>query len=427
MTKIKMEKWELAQILPIVVLGLVAIIAMAALILDGGALLLNRRTAQNAADAGALAGARIFCNGGSTEDIDLAVNEYVTYNNAILTEWYPDSSRVGDDPGDIEGLTMGEIVVATELNPHSYFAGILGRNNLKSTATARAGCFPSRGNIVLPIAWSCRAPAAGSASEDCDYIKLNYDDVIGIVDDYLYPFPLPYGSNPSPEDAEAVSDALFAEYSSEIYVIVDSNKTCGVDIVCDFNTSDTIDRYQLSSGGNRGWLNLTGVSSGTPNLEDWIDIGVSDPVYIHSWLTGIDGNRPPVYSALSRRIDEIVWIPVFNVMCPNYPITNDCLEAAHSTTPPGVPLGPDDVERAIPGSPAEPLHHVVAFAPFLITCVHARPADQCPGFDLAKSVNPDLKANTNSVEGYFIDPVLIPEEISFGGADLGIYTVSLTE
>mgnify|MGYP002682684856 FL=1 len=49
------------QIIVLFALGLLALIALAALVLDGGMLFLNRRTAQAAADAGALAGARALC------------------------------------------------------------------------------------------------------------------------------------------------------------------------------------------------------------------------------------------------------------------------------------------------------------------------------------------------------------------------------
>jgi len=52
---------EKAQILPIVAIGMFAMIGMAALLLDSGVLMANRRSAQAAADAGALAGARLIC------------------------------------------------------------------------------------------------------------------------------------------------------------------------------------------------------------------------------------------------------------------------------------------------------------------------------------------------------------------------------
>ena len=55
-----LRKFEKAQILPIVAIGMFAMIGMAALLLDSGVLMANRRSAQAAADAGALAGARLI-------------------------------------------------------------------------------------------------------------------------------------------------------------------------------------------------------------------------------------------------------------------------------------------------------------------------------------------------------------------------------
>jgi len=74
---------EAGQVLIIVAIMMFAIIAMAALILDGGALMSNRRVAQAAADSGALAGAQCICTGdcpgGSPEGTAIL---YATNNGA---------------------------------------------------------------------------------------------------------------------------------------------------------------------------------------------------------------------------------------------------------------------------------------------------------------------------------------------------------
>ena len=59
------NKLETGQVIPLVVLMIFVIIGMVALILDGGSIMSNRRTAQAAADAGALAGAQRVCLGKS--------------------------------------------------------------------------------------------------------------------------------------------------------------------------------------------------------------------------------------------------------------------------------------------------------------------------------------------------------------------------
>jgi len=74
------RKFEHGQILPIVAIGIFALAGMAVLLLDVGALFVNRRAAQNAADAGALAGARVLCQTGNPSEaaIQAAVSKYVT-------------------------------------------------------------------------------------------------------------------------------------------------------------------------------------------------------------------------------------------------------------------------------------------------------------------------------------------------------------
>ena len=441
MAQIKLDNRHSApgQVLPFLVVGLLVIIMMAALLIDGGFLLVDRRAAQNAADAGALAGARVLCSGEDTfanrqNTLTTASNYAVadlllsfTESEIVEPVVTIDETRIGDAEDDLPGLVRGEVVVTAGIKQDSFFAKIFSQDFLEVSATAAAGCFPYRPNIVLPIAWSCRAPAAGSVSEDCDYIRLDWDEVESVADTYLATFPLPEGVNPTKEQALAISNALFAVHSNQIYIVMDSAKVCGVDLICDFS-DDGIDRYQLNSGGNRGWLNLTGSSSGTANLTDWIENGLDVYLRPHTWLSAVDGDRTAVYTSLKTRLDEVVWIPVFNVLCPDLPSSMPaCVEAAHSEDAPGVPLEPGQTDTVITGNPTTPVFHVVAFAPFFITCVHSSPSDNCPGFALAQSVNPTIKDNTNALEGYFVDPQsLDSEDISIYGADLGIYSASLT-
>ena len=49
------QRLESGQVIPLVVIMMVAILGMVALVLDGGSLMSDRRTAQAAADAGAIA------------------------------------------------------------------------------------------------------------------------------------------------------------------------------------------------------------------------------------------------------------------------------------------------------------------------------------------------------------------------------------
>lgn len=430
-----LNKFERAQIIPLLAFGVIVIAAMAALIIDGGALLLNRRSAQNAADAGALAGARVLCRNEnpSSQEIQNEVVKFTqTENNAILVDWYFTDENIGEIPG----LTKGEIVVVTEVEHGSFFAKLFGEDVLTASATAAAGCFPYRPNVVLPIAWSCRPPAAGSDAEQCDVIKIDYNVYEDIGNDYLNPFPPPQDSNPTNSEAEAISTALFnyGDYDHRIYILMDSDKVCAEEITCDFLPEDKLVRNQLESAGNRGWLNLTGENSnGTSTLVGWIENGFSENLQSHIWLPGIDGNRNSVYAALQSRIDEIVWVPVFNYICNDQPVDGDeCYQAAHAEEYPGVPL--EDGQTCIVDSEdVNGMHyHIVAFVPFVTTCVHNAGGGQgsynyeCPGRALAMYYNQHINwTNIKTLEGYFVDPDTVGELVNFG-ADLGVYTVSLT-
>lgn len=413
---------ESGQMIPFIVIALLALIAMAALVLDGGGIMMNRRTAQAAADAGAIAGARVLCRNNQLNmgAIGNAVHRYTTQeNNAALIHWEVTSDNVGNS----EGLARGEVVVTAEVQNTSFFAGIFGQNTLSAQATAGAGCFPYNPNIVLPIAYPCRLPTEGSVSQDCDYFPLAWSEIEAVTNKYNYD---PRGGNPTTAQAKGISDDLFAAHSDKIYIVVDSNNLCGQGLNCNFSGNDE-GRYQLNSG-IRGWLNLEGTNSGNPNLWRWIDHGVETGLRPHTWLSFIPGNRAnSIYPRFNNRLDEIVWVPVINWICNSYPSPgSDCDIMAKER----FPLPPGWQTIVLTGSPAYPVGHVVGFAPFFPTCVKTAGnphGPTCPGFTLARQHNSSIKHNTLAVEGYFVEPDSLPgDTVGAGGADLGIYIVSLT-
>ena len=77
------NKFEKGQVIPLVVVMFFVIIGMVALIVDGGAIMSNRRMAQAAADAGALAGAQRACLGFT--DAKAVAEYYATVNNDATT------------------------------------------------------------------------------------------------------------------------------------------------------------------------------------------------------------------------------------------------------------------------------------------------------------------------------------------------------
>lgn len=413
---------ESGQVIPLVVVMFFAIIAMVALILDGGSILSNRRTAQAAADSGALAGARELCKKSPTQTVIDAANNYANKNNAS-------SAQANVVTIQINGKDTSQVKVDTTVTNPSFFAKLFGVKNLAANAEAAAGCFyPSQGNYIMPIAWSCRPPITGSNSTDCEIKTLDWASQIKplqtgsptfvTVDGQTVNYQANFFLNRPSSNTDVMGHYL--------YVVMDSDKVCGVDINCDLNGDG---RNEIESGGNRGWLNLSQDSSGVPNLTDWIyPPGVNKPITIHTWLSGVNGNKTPVYTALKTRIGDVVLVPVFNELCANVPDETNpadpCIQKAHAT----FPLTPGETELVLPGSPAKPMFHIVGFAPFYITCVYSKSSDKCPGFDLAASLNPSLKNNTNTVEGYFVSgyPFQL-ENPGTGGVDVGIHIISLTK
>ena len=81
---LRTTKKENGQSIILVVLMLVGLIAMLALVLDGGKFDTQRRSAQVAADAGALAGAREYCITDNRTAAENRALEYAVTRNAGL-------------------------------------------------------------------------------------------------------------------------------------------------------------------------------------------------------------------------------------------------------------------------------------------------------------------------------------------------------
>jgi hypothetical protein len=115
-------------------------LAFLALVLDVGNAYAQRRQMQNAADAGALAGARELAIGGTTSDVQARATEYAVQRNGA------DSCTVT-----IAGDT---VTVTTTRTFDTFFARVIGIHNLTAGATgsARFGTIRSMQGGVYPIA-----------------------------------------------------------------------------------------------------------------------------------------------------------------------------------------------------------------------------------------------------------------------------------
>ncbi len=158
------------QSIVIIALAMMAMLALAGLAIDGGNLFLQRRRAQNAADAGALAGTRVLAelllrcaDGDSADDAQVAaaVTEMVETNGfsvsdgSTLNAWYvdKDSNRKGTvGGGGIPNSATGVEVQLGAAFP-THFIKVVGIDTatVGADATAMAGQVKQLEGGILPI------------------------------------------------------------------------------------------------------------------------------------------------------------------------------------------------------------------------------------------------------------------------------------
>src|SRR5512136_48608 len=117
---------ERGQTLVLVVIAFVVFIGVLALVLDGGNAYAAKRQAQNAADAGALAGAQYMCQHRQDADVESQTwtyaNNYAFWNGA-------------DNPAEIALSVPGATVVVTAtVTKPTFFAGVIGFENVSPVA-----------------------------------------------------------------------------------------------------------------------------------------------------------------------------------------------------------------------------------------------------------------------------------------------------
>jgi len=150
---------EYGQILVIFVVALIVLLGFLALIIDGGNLFVQRRAAQNAADAGAMAGAAELC---LPDNYSFASPEH-----AAIT--YATSYNTADTAIPEVDSVHGVVTVTTQISNSSFFAHFVGFPELTAQASASAACCPATAGMgVLPIAWACRAPISGTLEDKTD-------------------------------------------------------------------------------------------------------------------------------------------------------------------------------------------------------------------------------------------------------------------
>ena len=357
------------QSMVLVALMMIVFIAMLAVIFDGGYAFLQRRNAQTAADAGAMAGARELCLTGNTILATQAAVDYaINRNRALEADVF---------------ILGGEVEVTARIPFSTFFGSVLGRPTITSSAIAAANCFaPGNGVGVLPVAWNC-----------------DDDDGDGSCDFQIF-------------------DEVGEPTLPDLYIIMNSRKTGDEteDAFC--LPTGTVDcdvdgdgENELLVGGNRSWLDLSGGGGGASELIDWIENGYSSGVYMHTWYAGQSGVANSVFMAVQDYVlGKRVLLPVYNAISDGAPILP-------------YDSGPDNIVSTSGSSTT--YYHVMSFSIFVPTCVHATGGDKdCDMYNYFRGIG-GLGPEDKTVEGYFVNG-------SMGGLggkgelDAGAYTLFLT-
>jgi hypothetical protein len=413
---INIEKLESGQVIPLVVLMMFAIIGMVALVLDGGALMANRRAARAAADAGAMAGSQHLCY--SLPDPVGTARAYAIQNGAD-----PDTLKV------TIGENNNQITVEAWVIGDSFFAKIFGVQTLRASGEATSGCFGPRGKGVIPLAWRCWPPPQEGDPDygepypfnekyGCQMQTLEWAEISKLIDGtvssltiadfyeneeeyHMHTDGTSIVRDPDPDN----EDETVPIPPKQIYIMFDGDKICvedgGTGYVCDL---DGDDKKDLQLGGDRGLVYLT---SKTTNINDWITSDTQPDITLqaHVWLTAKSGVASAVGKMESSGWSgEVVLIPIFNEICETDPTkTPGCITKAHAS-PPWPEFHGEDRFDMKPGGSL--WYHIIAFQPFYISCVSD--SGNCPGYRHAQFLNKDnenkyqLKDNVPVVEGYFL-------------------------
>ncbi len=380
-------KFEKGQVTPMVALMLLFImIPMIALIVDGGAVMANRRMAQAAADAGALAGAQRACLG--YNDAKAVAENYATAKNKATTA--------------LATVNEKQVTVDATVQYNSFFAGIFGDPTLEASAEAVAGCYGVKGSGVIPVSWACYPNDGGPYPSEygCQMQTLNWEEIKPLVEGEVPTLAISdyYGNSKTYKmKNDDIVDAATSKIPPEqIYIIFDGEKICGDGTICDL---DGDGKNDVLVGGNRGYLYLDNIS--THNLKDYLDLPALtiDP---HIWLSGKPGMDEALINKMVSKnfAGTVVMVPVYNTICDNEPSTDPaCVAAAHASPPWPAYGGSDDYSQIRHKSPN---YHIVAFAPFYISCVSKKGA--CPGYIYADNImnGGSWKNNEPVIEGFFL-------------------------
>lgn len=343
---------ETGQTIIVVGFGLIVMLGFAGLAIDGSNVYLQHRRMQNAADAGALAGARILATGGQTNaEVLAAIRDFALKNGgkseSLQAEYVSATNRIGtiesfgnENPPPSNAVG---VYVAPSARFPVVFGGILGVSSKTASAEASAsmGSTGALNRNVFPVA----------------------------IDDDLLKQISP-GAPFRVWDDDRITDA-------------------------DGNTLNS----------HRGWLNFNFIySSDDPNsrtsdynysnsdLKDWVSGYLTKWIHAGS-LGGLDGDfingdpgvRDSTIIEARKRVGDVVYIPVYDTL-----YDRTFMQTNVSPTPNcGWPGG-------VSGSF---YYHIIGFAAFDISNVSHGDSKYIEGYFVNKVIDGDISGGLTADEG----------------------------
>ncbi|HET7495971.1 MAG TPA: Tad domain-containing protein [Candidatus Limnocylindrales bacterium] len=293
------------QILVIAVLALVALVGMTGLVIDGGALFAQQRTAQNGSDAAATAGAVVVAeNLGSATDIRSNADVYNAINSIAgsngLGGW---SAEYTDDFGNPIGVQItsagGAIPAAARgvraggsRSVSTTFSRVFGFDQIQASAQATVVAGELSGQCVLD-------------ADGCTLLPLTFPVTVSQCDSsgsLIYP-GTHVGAPPPPATGVPYYPIVPADD------LPSSTNPTG-----NLNSMAILPLCKSSSGGSGayGWLDL---DPNIPNLPGEINGPLTVTVNIPDWFRTQPGNPNSVEDELLQYYRQPVLIPLNNGAC----------------------------------------------------------------------------------------------------------------
>jgi len=425
---------ERGQALVIMVLGLVAVLAMVGLIVDGGFTWAQQRNTQNGSDAASEAGAtvlglRLANPNGSTSgnwdtDVANAVSASATANRIQVPFAYytdicgvlltpgggaaiglADAAQVGagalpagsgppPDPCPSATGAVGPVAGVKALGSHTsgtFFARIVGINEFKTDTDATA------------VAGYANQSCSGTADGNC----------------ILMPIASFYNITACGQNGRAVDTGVpYSQVMNQPIVLP----------IC------------KAGDGNVGWLDWStgnGGVGGTDGLVDCVARSatsnpcipvITPPVWFPIAQSG-GTSSGPLEDALNVYAGQIVLLPIYNLMCSSNP------DPAQAATPPNYGCPPPNVCTIATQDNTTGCHpgwyHLQPFAAFRLSAVHTNgnPVDECnPAWSNPDPNDTSNKKTKNCIIGEFVDYSIPNGEVGSspsgsGGSVIGVQLI----